>query len=154
MELKQFARKGYPMEDHEVLDTMRMLVRQTLLLPEETAIEAHHLLFYDLGFTSMDLLDLLFRIEDRFKITIPEGTLYRIARGETSDEEFANDGLLTSVGRDRLMAILFDTPPRIFPEKIHISTLFRYCSVASLARFATHIMTGGENVRIHPVAGT
>ena len=44
-----------------------MLVRQTLALPESEPIQPQQLFFYDLGFTSMDLLDLLFRIEQHFR---------------------------------------------------------------------------------------
>jgi acyl carrier protein len=42
--------------------------------PRLEPIEAQQLFFYDLGFTSMDLLDLLFRLEQHFQIEIPEGT--------------------------------------------------------------------------------
>ena len=81
-----------------------VLVRQTLALPESEPIQPEQLFFYDLGFTSMDLLDLLFRLEQHFQIEIPEGTIYQLARGDLAEAEFAEDAVLTEAGRKRLMA--------------------------------------------------
>ena len=58
----------------------------------------------------MDLLDLLFRIEQHFQIQIPEGTIYHLARGDLAEAEFAEDAVLTEPGRERLMNLLYDTP--------------------------------------------
>jgi acyl carrier protein len=64
------------------------LIRDTLSLgPVE--IRPEQLLFYDLAFTSFDLLDLLFRVEETMGISVAEGTIYQLARGDLSDPEFA-----------------------------------------------------------------
>jgi acyl carrier protein len=114
------------------------LVRQTLALPESEPIEPQQLFFYDLGFTSMDLLDLLFRIEQHFQIEIPEGTIYHLARGDLVEAEFAEDAVLTEAGRARLMALLYDTPPQLFPPRIHATTLPRFCTVGAITRLVDH----------------
>jgi acyl carrier protein len=114
------------------------LVRKTLALQESEPIGLKQLFFYDLGFTSMDLLDLLFRIEQHFQISIPEGTIYHLARGEMPEGEFAIDGVLSESGRQRLMAMLHDTPPEIFPARIHATTLPRYCTVGAFVRLVDH----------------
>ena len=114
------------------------LVRQTLALPETEPIESRQLFFYDLGFTSMDLLDLLFRIEQHFHIEIPEGTIYHLARGDLAEAEFAEDAVLTEAGRQRLMALLYDTPPELFPPRIHATTLPRFCTVGAITRLVDH----------------
>lgn len=115
-----------------------MLVRETLALPDTAAIEPGQLLFYDLGFTSMDLLDLLFRIEQHFRISIPEGTIYALARGEMPERDFATDGVLSEAGRQRLLKLLSDAPAEIFPARIHATTLPRYCTVAAFVRLVDH----------------
>jgi len=97
-------------------------------------ISSDTLLFYQLAFTSMDLLDLLFRIEQHFDVSVPEGTLYSLARGEMPDGEFATDGVLTPAGRGRLMALLHDTPADVFPQRIHAGSLPRFCTVGAIAR--------------------
>lgn len=114
------------------------LVRQTLALPESEPIEPQQLFFYDLGFTSMDLLDLLFRIEQHFQIEIPEGTIYHLARGDLAEAEFAEDAVLTEGGRQRLMTLLYDTPPELFPARIHATTLPRFCTVGAITRLVDH----------------
>jgi len=117
------------------------LVRQTLALSETEPIETQQLFFYDLGFTSMDLLDLLFRIEQHFQIEIPEGTIYHLARGDLAEAEFAEDGVLTEAGRERLMILLYDTPKEIFPGRIHATTLPRFCTVGAITRLVDHKLT-------------
>ena len=121
-----------------------MLVRQTLALPDTEPISPSQLFFYDLGFTSMDLLDLLFRIEQHFRIEIPEGTIYHLARGDLAEAEFAKDAVLTEAGRERLMNLLYDTPKELFPPRIHATTLPRFCTVGAITRLVDHKLT--ENV--------
>lgn len=118
-----------------------VLVRQTLALPESEPIQSQQLFFYDLGFTSMDLLDLLFRLEQHFHIEIPEGTIYHLARGDLAEAEFAEDGVLTEAGRERLMILLYDTPKEIFPARIHATTLPRFCTVGAITRLVDHKLT-------------
>jgi acyl carrier protein len=126
------------MSQPSVFEEVASLVRETLALADDEPVSPEQLFFYDLDFTSMDLLDLLFRIEQRFGILIPEGTLYQMARGELSESDFAHDAVLTPEGRKRLMALLYDSPPEIFPERIHATTLPRYCTVGAIARLVDY----------------
>ena len=126
------------MSQSEIFETVAKIVCETLAMAEEKAISPEALLFYDLNFTSMDMLDLLFRVEQHFKISIPEGTLYRLARADLADHEFANEGVLTGLGREKLMKLLDDSPAVIFPERIHVATLPRYCTVGAIVRLVEH----------------
>jgi acyl carrier protein len=128
----------------DTLAQVTELIRKTLALSEAEPVEPKQLFFYDLGFTSMDLLDLLFRIEQHFQISIPEGTIYHLARGEMPESEFAVDGVLSEKGRQRLMAMLYDTPPEIFPARIHATTLPRYCTVGAFVRLVDHKLGTGS----------
>jgi acyl carrier protein len=122
----------------DTLSEVVTLVRQTLAVPESEPISPQQLFFYDLGFTSMDLLDLLFRIEQHFEIQISEGTIYQLARGDLDEAEFAVDAVLTEAGRLRLMALLYDTPKELFPPRIHATTLPRFCTVGAIVRLVDH----------------
>lgn len=124
------------MSDPAALDVVVELIRESLGPSgrDGERIASDTLLFYQLSFTSMDLLDLLFRIEQHFDISVPEGTLYGLARGEMPDGEFATDGVLTTAGRARLMGLLHDTPADVFPQRIHAGSLPRFCTVAAIAR--------------------
>ena len=123
-------------------EALAALVRETLSLGE-VEIRPEQLLFYDLAFTSLDLLDLLFRIEETMGIAVAEGMIYRLARGDLPDEQFAAKGYLTPLGRELLMALLFDTPPAVFPERIHAQGLPRYCTVGALVRLLDHLREQG-----------
>ena len=120
------------------LEAIAALIRDTLGHPD-LEIRSEQLLFYDLEFTSLDLLDLLFRIEDQLAVRIPEGTIYRLARGDLPDAEFAQSGHLTPAGRERLIALLVETPRNVFPERIHAQALPRYISVGALVRLVDHL---------------
>ena len=125
-------------DTRNILGEVATLVRQTLALPESELITSEQLFFYDLDFTSMDLLDLLFRIEQHFQIQIPEGTIYHLARGDLAEAEFADDAVLTEAGRERLMKLLYDTPKELFPPRIHAATLPRFCTVGAIVRLVDH----------------
>lgn len=120
------------------LAAVTRLVRETLALDDGDIVTGDNLLFGDLDFMSMDLLDLLFRLEEHFEIEIPEGTLYGLARGDLDESVFCADSVLTERGRGALMALLHDTPPGAFPADIHAQTLPRYCTVAAFARLVDH----------------
>jgi len=119
-------------------DQLAALIRETLSLGD-VEIKPEQLLFYDLEFTSLDLLDLLFRIDETMKINVAEGTIYRLARGDVPDEQFADKGYLTPLGRERLMALLSDSPANIFPERIHTQSLPRYVTVGALVRLLDNL---------------
>lgn len=126
------------MSSRDTLAEVAALVRQTLALPDTEPIGQEQLFFYDLGFTSMDLLDLLFRLEQHFQIEIPEGTIYHLARGDLEESRFAEDAVLTEAGRLRLMELLYDTPRELFPPRIHATTLPRFCTVGAIVRLVDH----------------
>jgi acyl carrier protein len=126
------------MSSRDTSAEVAMLVRQTLALPDSEPISGQQLFFYDLGFTSMDLLDLLFRLEQHFQIEIPEGTIYQLARGDLDEAKFAEDAVLTEAGRLRLMELLYDTPRELFPPRIHATTLPRFCTVGAIVRLVDH----------------
>lgn len=132
------------MTDTSTFEQVAALVRATQALPADRVIRPEQLLFYDLAFSSMDLLDLLFRIEDHFGVAIAEGTLYRLARGELPDAAFADGGTLTALGRERLMALLADSPAAIFPERIATDGLPRFATVGAIARLVDHLRTQGR----------
>lgn len=132
------------MNKRDAFPEVSALVRQTLALPDSEPVRPEQLLFYDLSFTSLDMLDLLFRLEQHFDISIPEGTIYQLARGEMPEGEFADGAVLTASGRERLMTLLYDSPPQIFPPRIHVTTLPRYCTVGAITRLVEHKLAARE----------
>lgn len=132
------------MNRDEIMQGVVESIRETLALGDDEQVEPEHLLFYDLEFSSLDLLDLMFRLEEHFGITIKEGTLERLARGDLPEAEFAVDGVLTERGRKGLMALLEDTPEEVFQQQIRTATLPRYATVAAMARLVEHRLGEGD----------
>ena len=68
-------------------------------------------LINDLGAESIDFLDLVFRLERAFKVKIPRGKIVEDARGELSEVEFEQRGVLTEAALIRLRSFLSEVPP-------------------------------------------
>ncbi len=65
----------------------------------------------DLGAESIDYLDIVFRLERAFGVKIPRGQITKEARGDLSEEEFQEGGVLTPQGLERLRNFLTEVPP-------------------------------------------
>lgn len=68
----------------------------------------------DLGAQSIDFLDIVFRIERAFKVKIPRGKIVEEARGDLSQADFEQRGIVTDAGLERLRAFLSEVPPARF----------------------------------------
>ncbi len=76
-------------------------------------VKAKHNLVDELGAESLDFLDIVFELEDRFDIEITRGAFERVARGDMTEEEFAPDGVISSLGLERLRLLLPESAERI-----------------------------------------
>lgn len=76
---------------------------------EEVTLEAS--LVEDLDAESIDFLDLVFRLERGFKLKIPRGKVVEEARGDLSEAEFEQNGIVTEAGLERLRSFLTEISP-------------------------------------------
>ncbi len=84
-------------------------------------------LFADLEAESIDLLDIVFRLEREFDIQIPRGRIIEDARGDLPEAEFENHGVLTPAGLARLREYMTEVPPENFRAQMNLAdvpTLF------------------------------
>src|SRR5215831_4561154 len=70
----------------------------------------------DLGAQSIDFLDIVFRLERTFKVKIPRGKIIEDARGDLSQSEFDEKGVVSEAGLQRLKTFLCEVPPDRFPS--------------------------------------
>jgi acyl carrier protein len=117
-------------------------IRRLLGLDERTPIRPEQMLLDELGLDSLDLVQLIYQLERRFSIEISEGTLLRVARADLPVEAIVDDIYLTPVGRERVIALLHDTPPERFPEAIHHSTVPLYATAGAFARIVHRLLAG------------
>jgi acyl carrier protein len=80
--------------ESEIYEDLLPLLQEALGVRQEE-IRFESVLMSDLGAESIDLLDLSFQIEDKFKVTIEANELEREARNRLPDMVFEADGLLT-----------------------------------------------------------
>lgn len=77
----------------------------------------------DLGADSLDLLDLVFSLERKFKIKIKQGDIERMAREGIPPEEFERSGTLLPRGVERLRTILAEVPPERLQEGMALANI-------------------------------
>jgi acyl carrier protein len=82
------------MTENEILERLKPLLVEVLGVSPET-IRLESVLVRDLGAESIDLLDLSFRIEEHFKVTIEANEIEREARQRLPGGEYEKDGYLT-----------------------------------------------------------
>ena len=114
-----------PAHDPIVVDKTRAIVAEALgRRIDEVKLESQ--LMEQLGAESLDFLDIVFRLEEDFGITISRGEIEKGARGELTDEEFAPGGVISERGLDKLRQLLPESSPRILPglRPRQILTLF------------------------------
>ncbi len=85
---------------------------ETFAIPEED-ISLTSNLMSDFGAESLDLLDLVFRLEGAFRIELTTGEIEKAVRSATSDEGFEQDGILTDKALEQLRVMLPEADERI-----------------------------------------
>jgi acyl carrier protein len=99
----------------------------------------------DLGAESIDLLDIVFRIEREFAIKIPRGELFpdSIFGGRP---DFVRDGLVTDEGMVELRSRLPYADLREFDDHRRVESIADLFTVGLLARYVAWKLVGGGDV--------
>lgn len=94
----------------------------------------------DLDAESIDLLDVVFRLERAFKIKIPRGKILDEARGELSESEFEHKGILTDAGHERLRRYMSEIAAEDFPKRMKVSELPALFTVETFCKLVVRAM--------------
>lgn len=105
-----------------VFPKVREIIADVLVI-DEAEIQLSSRLIGDLHAESIDFLDLVFQLEKEFKVKIPRGQLEKNARGNLSDEEFEQGGVLTDKGLKALQDYLSEVPEAHFKPGLKISEI-------------------------------
>ena len=104
---------------------------------DDAEVTPDAVLFDDLGAESLDLLDIVFRLEKEFGIKIPRGGIQAdalAAEGEDlKDEDLVVDGVLTPLGIEKMKQSM----PEIDPSRI--TEGFRVDDIATLFTVQTFV---------------
>ncbi len=77
---------------------------------DEDEVKPDSSLINDLDAESIDFLDIVFRLEREFKVKIPRGKAVEEARGELSEEEFEQGGVITDAGFEKIKSFMTEVP--------------------------------------------
>ncbi|MDF1738707.1 MAG: acyl carrier protein [Verrucomicrobiales bacterium] len=77
---------------------------------DEDEVKPDSSLINDLDAESIDFLDIVFRLEREFKVKIPRGKAVEEARGELSEEEFEQGGVVTDAGFEKIKSFMTEVP--------------------------------------------
>ena len=107
------------------VDAVRAIIAEALAC-DLAQVKPQTILMEELGATSLDFLDIVFKLEQQFQIQITRGEMERAARGTMSDEEFAPDGVISAAGLARLRELMPEAASRIMPglRPVQILSLF------------------------------
>ena len=118
------------MDEKLIYDKVKESIVEALGVDDDE-VTPNAVLFDDLGAESLDLLDIVFRLEKEFGIKIPRGGIQTEAmstEGENlKEEDLVNDGVLTSLGIEKLKEVMPEVDPSRITEGFRaddIPTLF------------------------------
>jgi acyl carrier protein len=100
-------------------------------------------LFGDLEAESIDLLDIVFRLEREFKVQIPRGRIIEDARGDLSEAEFEHQGVLTESGIKRLREYLSEVPAENFRPRMNLGDVPTLFTVETMCKMVLRAMRAG-----------
>lgn len=88
----------------------------------------------DLGAESIDFLDIVFRLERAFKVKIPRGKLVEDARGDLTEAEFDQGGVVSEKGLERLRAFLSEVPAGRLQAPVKVADIPRLFTVETFCK--------------------
>ena len=95
----------------------------------------------DLGAESLDLLDIVFRLERSFDIKIPRGGIESAAKdGLAEDEAYEINGVLTALGLEKLAEAMPEVPREEFREGLKVAEVPLMFRVATFCRLVCHLL--------------
>lgn len=94
----------------------------------------------DLGADSLDLLDLVFHLEQRFRIKISPRDIERRAQKELGGTPLEVEGVYTPEAIQQLRRAMPEVPSEELPEGLRSANLPRRFRVATFVRLVTRLM--------------
>jgi acyl carrier protein len=129
------------MQEKEIFEKVKDAIVDALCV-EDKEVTAESSLFEDLGAESLDLLDIIFRLEKTFGIKIPRGNvvLEILATAGVKEEDMIVDGAVTELGAQ----LLREHMSEVRPEKIKAG--FCLDDIPSLFTVQTFVKTVSEQL--------
>jgi acyl carrier protein len=95
-------------------------------------------LFDELGIDSIDMVDILYMLENEYNISLKISDVERESRAEMGDEPFEIDGVITERGLSILKKRMPEIDPARLTSGINIYDIAKLISVHSLVNMVLH----------------
>ena len=122
-----------PSPQADIAPTITAILIETLRV-NSAKITPGARLFADLGAESIDFLDIVFRLERAFKVKIPRGKVMEEARGDLSEAEFDQGGVVSDAGLARLKSFLNEVPADRFKAPLKIADIPRLFTTGTFCK--------------------
>ena len=99
----------------------------------------------DLEAESIDFLDIVFRLERAFKVKIPRGKIVEEARGNLSESEFDQGGVVSEAGVTRLKEFLNEVPAERFKSPLKVADIPRLFTVETFCKMVLRQQKAAAN---------
>lgn len=126
-----------------VFPKVREIVADVLALDEEE-VEKSSRLISELGAESIDFLDLVFQLEKEFSIKIPRGQLEKDSRGNLSEAEFEQNGVVTEEGMAALQNFFPELPADCFAKSLKVNEIPTLFTVETFCRVVVNAVAQKE----------
>jgi acyl carrier protein len=108
---------------------------------EQVKLEAS--LIDDLSAESIDFLDIVFRLERAFKVKIPRGKIVEEARGDLSEAQFEQGGVVSEAGLARLKMFLNEVPAERFQSPLKVADIPRLFTTETFCKMVIRRQRAG-----------
>lgn len=123
---------GHAMTRDEIFAKVKDMLVDALVVDEED-VTPEARLTVDLGAESIDFLDIVFRLQQTFGITIPQGELF--PEGVAQNTDYVKDGLVTPAGIAALKARLPHVDFSAWEKDPKLKTVASVFSVDTLVNY-------------------
>lgn len=97
----------------------------------------------DLNAESIDFLDIVFRLERAFKVKIPRGKIVEEARGDLSESQFDQGGVVSEAGVARLKSFLSEVPVERFKTSLKVADIPRLFTTETFCKIVIRQQRSG-----------
>lgn len=123
----------------EVLGKVEEVLVDALGVDEDEVTEDATLMG-DLGAESIDLLDIVFRLEKSFDIKIPKGELF--PDDMINNQDYVDNGKVTAAGMNRLKGSMPHLDLKDFEKDPEVSRIFDLFTVGTIVNYVERKLNG------------
>ena len=130
--------------DATIFEKVRTGLAEALGLDDDE-VEYQHRVIDDLGAESLDLLDIVYRLERAFDIRIPRGGVEKVSReGLEEGESYEVNGVLTAEALQRLVEAMPEVPREELQPGLKVSEIPFLFRVATFYNLVVGLMESKE----------